>query len=428
MSESDWEAACHHTDTCALTGSAAFFMGIPKSHVLVNGPLWCYFYALRYLEDAAGYLSQRMNCTQPGGTAIVYGTEDDLLRGFDAIKAMDTPERVFVENNCSISMIGDDIAGIAARADLPWPVYAMDSGGVRGGFAGGWEKGLLRVVQEMKPQETVPKTVNLLGATPFLLQGRQDTEEMKRLLHLAGYTVTAAPGAGSSWEEILRAPSASLNIVVRDELGRRAAEAMERDFGVPWISAGLPYGMRGTETWLARILAAAPGGNMLPVREEIRARNTALRHITMDMESLWGPLWFDRILIAALPSEAAGLAEAVRGEWADTERLTVLLQHPSEQTIPAADEVLAAGRDDAAVRDVLEGWTGGLVMGSSHETARLLRLEKPFTACHIAYPSTDRLFLTDLPFCGVRGAEYLCERLWNAKLAEQEKACRDRGM
>ena len=67
MSETEWEAACHHTDTCALTGSAAFFMGIPKSHVLVNGPIWCYFYALRYLEDAAGYLSSHVTCTQPPG-------------------------------------------------------------------------------------------------------------------------------------------------------------------------------------------------------------------------------------------------------------------------------------------------------------------------------------------------------------------------
>ena len=38
-----------------------------------------------------------------------------------------------MENNCGISMIGDDIAGIAAQADLPWPVYAADSGGVKGG-------------------------------------------------------------------------------------------------------------------------------------------------------------------------------------------------------------------------------------------------------------------------------------------------------
>lgn len=426
MCDSEWEAACHHTDTCALTGSAAFFMGIPKSHVLVNGPLWCYYYALRYLEDAAGYLSSHMTCTQPSGKAVVYGTEEDLLRGFDNIRRMDQPERVFVENNCSISMIGDDIAGIAEAADLPWPVYAMDSGGVRGGFAGGYARGLLRVEAEMKPQERQPGTVNVLGLTPFLLKGRQDAEEIRRLLAACGIRVLSMPGAGSPWEDILRAPAASLNLVVRDELALEAARQMEKDFGVPYLSAGLPYGMEGTERWLRRIADALGGADLAAVSGEIRARHTHMRHMAMDLESLWGPLWFDRILVAALPSEAAGLAEAVRGEWADTGELTVHLQHASEVSIPAADAVMTCGRDDAAIGAYYRAWEGGLLLGSSHEESRLLRLGKPFTPCLIAYPTTDRLFLTDLPFCGVRGAEYLYERLWNAKLAEQMRAYKEK--
>lgn len=418
MSETEWEAACHHTDTCALTGSAAFFMGIPKSHVLVNGPIWCYFYALRYLEDAAGYLSSHVTCTQPPGTAVIYGTEDDLLRGFQAIRAADTPERVFVENNCSISMIGDDIAGIAARADLPWPVYAADSGGVKGGFAGGWAQGLALAVSEMKPQKRRPLAVNVLGATPFLLKGREDAAEIRRLLQAAGYEVISMPGAGSPWEDIMRAPAAALNLVIRDELALDAARRMEKEFGVPYLSVGIPYGMKGTKRWLARIEEALPGGSSTSLAEEIDARHTHMRHIAMDRESLWGPLWFDCILVSALPSESAGIAEAVRGEWADTGRLMVHLQHGAAVTIPAADEVLTAGRDDAAIGAAYERWEGGLVMASTHEESRLIRLGKPFLACPIAYPSANHLFLSDLPFCGVRGAEYLYERLWNVELAE----------
>lgn len=418
MSETEWEAACHHTDTCALTGSAAFFMGIPKSHVLVNGPIWCYFYALRYLEDAAGYLSSHVTCTQPPGTAVIYGTEDDLLSGFQAIRAADTPERVFVENNCSISMIGDDIAGIAAQADLPWPVYAADSGGVKGGFAGGWAQGLALAVSEMKPQKRRPLAVNVLGATPFLLKGREDAAEIRRLLQAAGYEVISMPGAGSPWEDIMRAPAAALNLVIRDELALDAARRMEKEFGVPYLSVGIPYGMKGTKRWLARIGEALPGSGGASLAEEIDARHTHMRHIAMDRESLWGPLWFDRILVSALPSEAAGIAEAVRGEWADTGRLMVHLQHGAAVTIPAADEVLTAGRDDAAIGAAYERWEGGLVMASTHEESRLIRLGKPFLACPIAYPSANHLFLSDLPFCGVRGAEYLYERLWNVKLAE----------
>lgn len=419
MSEKEWETACHRQDTCALTGTAAFFMGIPKSHVLINGPLWCYYFALRYLENAAGYVSSHVTCTQPSGTAVIYGTEEDLLRGFERIRQTDTPERVFVENNCSISLIGDDVAGIASRAELPWPVHVVDSGGVRGGFAGGFVRGLQCVLGEMKPQETEPGTVNILGLTPFLLKGEQDGAEIRRLLEQTGLRVLTMPGAGSTWEDILRATAAEWNLVVRDELGLAAARQMERDFGIPYLSVGLPYGMTGTELWLRAIADRITGMDLSGVTEEIRGRNRRMRQKAMDMESLWGPLWFDRILVAALPSEAAGLAEAVRSEWADTERLTVILQHPGERDIPAADEVLTCGKDDQRIKDFYEAWEGGLLLGSAHDESRLIRLKKNYLSCLIAYPATSRMFFTDQPFCGVRGAEYLYERLWNIKLTEQ---------
>ena len=420
--KTQWEAVCHHTDTCGLTGTAAFCMGIPKSHVLVNGPLWCYFYALRYLENAEGYLSNRMTCTQPAGTAVVYGTESDLLRGFANIRETDQPERVFVENNCSISMIGDDIEGIAGRADLPWPVHVIDSGGIHGGFAGGWERALLMAARHMRAGHRKPASVNLLGVTPFLLKGRQDAEEMRRLLGMAGISVQAMPGCGSTWETILSAPEASLNVVARSELGLRAARQMEQDFGIPYIEAGLPYGVEGTKRWLGSIAAALGLEVPAAAAEEMDRAGTFARRRSMDMESLWGPLWFDRILIAALPSEAAGLAEAVRGEWADTGRLDIHFQAPCAQKPPAADCALSCGEDDPAIRQCYEDWQGGLLLGSAHEAARFLRLRKPFSSCTIAYPAYNEMFLSDLPFCGIRGAAYMMERLWNAALRGKLRA------
>lgn len=52
MQPSEWENSCHRIGTCALTGSAALFASIPGSYVIVNGPLWCYFYAMKYIDDS----------------------------------------------------------------------------------------------------------------------------------------------------------------------------------------------------------------------------------------------------------------------------------------------------------------------------------------------------------------------------------------
>ena len=53
MVNGKWENICSRADTCALTGAAAFFSGIPKSEVLVNGPL--YFITANLLLAAVLY-------------------------------------------------------------------------------------------------------------------------------------------------------------------------------------------------------------------------------------------------------------------------------------------------------------------------------------------------------------------------------------
>ena len=75
-----------NVNTCALTGAAAFFGGIPKAEIIANGPLWCYFYALRYLEKADPKIERRFQGTQPDNTAVVYGTEDCLLETLTKLK------------------------------------------------------------------------------------------------------------------------------------------------------------------------------------------------------------------------------------------------------------------------------------------------------------------------------------------------------
>ena len=86
MSETaEWGNVCSRVDTCALTGAAAFFTGIKGAEVLVNGPLWCYFYALRHLEKSNSRLGERFHGSQPDNNAVVYGTEECLTDALDSV-------------------------------------------------------------------------------------------------------------------------------------------------------------------------------------------------------------------------------------------------------------------------------------------------------------------------------------------------------
>ena len=87
---------------------------------------------MKYVDNENPMASMRFSCTQVGPNSLVYGTEDDLRKGLSSIETYAKPERVFALNNCSVSLVGDDVQGIADQMDLPWPVYAMDSGGMKG--------------------------------------------------------------------------------------------------------------------------------------------------------------------------------------------------------------------------------------------------------------------------------------------------------
>ena len=422
MRDNDFKTSCHHMSTCALTGASAFFDAIPGSFMLINGPLWCYFYAMKYVEDYDASALRRFHCTQPEGNALVYGTEKDLLAGLDFVKANFTPERIFILNNCSVSLVGDDIAGIATKAELPYPVYAADCGGIAGDFAEGYEIALLRVIEEVKrnakaKRDLASPSVNVLGLSPTYFRGEEDIKEIRRILETAGYRINAIPGGGSAWNEIMQLPKADLNLVLRDELALKAAKELQAEFGTPYLSVGMPYGIAGTIRWLENLNAVLPAKNLEAVRLEAETVNARLQFRSSNMQSLWGPLWFDNILIAAPPSEATGIAEAVRGEWADTGNLVIHFTQDTALRPQAATKICIAGKDDTAMKETFENWSGGLVMGSSLEASRLVRLKKPFVNCNIVLPAYHEIIATDSPLCGIRGAAYLFERIWNAKLS-----------
>lgn len=223
---------------------------------------------MKYVDNENPMASMRFSCTQVSPNSLVYGTEDDLRKGLYSIETYAKPERVFVESNCSVSLVGDDVQGIADQMDIPWPVYAMDSGGMKGSFEAGYSAASLRIEKEMKTKEKIPASVNVLGLSTVHMKGREDAEEIRRLLSLCGIRVISMPGGGSSWEDIMDAPSASLNIVVRDELGLSLAKQMERDFGTPYMSCGLPYGTDGTLAWLSEIIEKLGAGELTRASHE----------------------------------------------------------------------------------------------------------------------------------------------------------------
>lgn len=416
-----WNNVCTESNTCALTGAAAFFAGIPEAVMVVNGPLWCYYYALRQLEKSCPTISSRLFCTQPDHTAIVYGTEEYLLELLRSIRQSSRPSVLFIENSCAVSLIGDDLAGIAAQANLPCPVVCIDSGGLTGGFWQGYRAAARAYLAAMPPAprgEAAPRTLNILGSSAGYYNAANDLQELKRLLALAGYQVLACPGAGSSTADIAAMTRAELNLVVHQELGQDMALFLQWEYGMPYLSLLPPYGLEGTWHWLQTIGQTMWMGeqSLQPVRREIDQLYGRLRPAVRELQRQWGELWFERTLIAAPSSVAFGLAQALGAEWADTGPLAAVLQdgaapYPAPQ---CTDTVWNGQTDGRAVESYLAEMTAGLLLASSNEKAILQQRGVRTVAYQsIAMPVYDEVILTGLPFMGLHGACHMTERLWN---------------
>lgn len=422
-SDNSWGNICHRVDCCALSGAAAFVAGIPGAEVLVNGPLWCYFYALRTLEHAKYDMGERFHNCQPDNNAIVYGTEKFLTATLQRLlDSGSKPSLLLVESSCSLSLIGDDLAGIVRKMNLPYPFVTMDCGGLVGGFAEGYTKAALAVLEKFAKENVTAQEnkVNLLGLTDFYYNGVADRKEIIRLLTKAGYAINAVPGSGSSLEEIADIGAVQLNIVCNEELGLKIAQYLEKRYGTPYIVAGLPYGIKGTQKWLERIAEVMPCENLQAVLAEGNQQRERLTALENDYRGVWGSIWFEKVVLAASGTQALCMAQAMRDEWIDMGDFTVICQHAvqNKEFCDAADRILVAGKDVNEIEKLFQNAEDILLLASSSEASNLRRSGARFASCNIAYPSADEVLMTELPFVGIKGAAHMLQRLWNVYIKD----------
>ncbi|NTW97907.1 MAG: ferredoxin:protochlorophyllide reductase (ATP-dependent) subunit B, partial [Oscillochloris sp.] len=232
-------------------------------------------------------------------TSVVSGT--DLARG--TIRLPETlrqveqklhPELIVVVASCSTVLLQENLEVAAASANLDAEVLVYDANPYRmqeNLAAESLFSELVRRYAAPQPLTDQP-SVNIIGPASLGFHVRHDLTSLRRMLGTLGVRINVVAPWGATVGDLRRLPAAWLNIAPYRELGARAADYLEDQFGTPALREA-PIGVQPTLRWLNALVEAL---------NEIGARRNApvirMPHLTaFSLDGMSAPSavpWFAR--------------------------------------------------------------------------------------------------------------------------------------
>lgn len=193
-------------------------------------------------------------------TSVVSGT--DLAKGTirlpETLRQVDAklhPELIVVTASCSTTLLQENLEIAAASAGISGDVIVYDANPYRmaeNGAAEGLFTELVRRYAAPQPLTDAP-SVNILGPTSLGFHVKHDLTSLRRMLKTLGVQVNVVAPWGATIGDLRRLPAAWLNIAPYRELGARAADYLEEQFGTPALREA-PIGVQPTLRWLSQLV------------------------------------------------------------------------------------------------------------------------------------------------------------------------------
>lgn len=255
-----------------LTGSIMAVEGISDACVLLHGPGGCRIRHMVYSSVAFPRGSDDEGVSKGRffygyrRVPATYLDEHDYIDGAackleDAVRIIDglDPALLVIIDSPGAALIGDDHS---RAAELSHPggrvmVFSDETESLPVTASVG---GMLRAVMEhLRPERSSVRkgAVNLLGLSILDKDWRFARDELASLLESMGLEVIAAPGAGSSVDELMASVDAEYNVVVCPEMCAGLLEWYE-SMGIQTIRSegGAPVGLDAVESWVKAVADA----------------------------------------------------------------------------------------------------------------------------------------------------------------------------
>ena len=180
----------------------------------------------------------------------IFGNDDKLISDLVTAAHEFHPRFIAVCGGPLPHIIGTDFRAVAKAVERQCgiPTFGFQTNGMDSYISGAGQA--LEALVSMMPERrtdtnTGPAKVNILGVTPLDFSMNGSVEELRKLLEREGFKVGSTWAMGDDLDHLLKSADASVNLVV-SAVGLRAAAAMEKKFGIPYV-VGLPAGKKVTE-------------------------------------------------------------------------------------------------------------------------------------------------------------------------------------
>ncbi len=242
---------------CVYCGARVVLNPITDAYHIVHGPIGCasYTWDIRGSLSSGSELYRNSFSTDLREQDIVFGGAKKLTAAIDELVQKHSPRLIFVYATCIVGVIGDDVEAICRMAEKQYGirVIPVKAPGFSGTKSLGYKMACNALMELITPYKDIPKQngVNVLG--DFNLAGEMWI--IKNYLKRIGVNVISTFTGDSSYETLIKAPSATLNIVQCAGSSTYLANRMEEEMGIPFIKVSF-FGIEDTVSSLMRIAQA----------------------------------------------------------------------------------------------------------------------------------------------------------------------------
>jgi nitrogenase molybdenum-cofactor synthesis protein NifE len=238
---------------CVYSGARVVLNPITDAVHIVHGPIGCasYTWDIRGSLTGGSSLFRNSFSTDLSERDVIFGGAEKLTRAVDEAVSLHSPKLIFIYATCIVGVIGDDVEAVCRDAERHHNirVIPVKSAGFSGNKSLGYRLACEAIMKVISPYAgvSVKHGVNILG--DFNLAGEIWIIEgyFKKL----GIPVKAVITGDASYERLLKAPSAALNVVQCAGSMTYLAKRMEEEMGIPYIKVSF-FGMEDTSSALLR--------------------------------------------------------------------------------------------------------------------------------------------------------------------------------